>query len=520
MFRFITLVIMLFSGILSAQSPYKNIMVSDTLQPEEPSLAINPNNLDEIVAGANIYNRYYSNDGGETWQIDVLQSESYGVWGDPCVVIDTAGHYYYFHLSNPPKGYWIDRIVCQKSVDGGKTWTDGTYIHRDGKKAQDKEWATVDRQNNAIYVCWTEFDKYNSADTTDRSRILFSKSEDGGESWAKVKVISQREGNCLDNDNTVEGAVPAVGPNGEVYVAWAAFDSIFFDCSLDGGETWLNTDKAIATQPGGWKIRIPGIMRSNGLPVTVCDTSQSPWRGTIYVNWADQRNGEDDTDIWLSKSKDGGQTWSEPKRVNDDESHRHQFFSWIAVDPVTGHLYIVFYDRRSYNNHLTDVYLAISRDGGETFSNQRISQSPFKPDSSVFFGDYTNIVAYNNRIRPMWGRLDGKHLSLWTALIDLDTTTHDANGSQSINLHNPLYTDNTPRTLFAYKLRHPAKVSLKVYDLYGKLVAIILDEVEVPTGKYIYEFLPEKSNIPAGIYYFMLTTDQSRTISKLVYIKP
>jgi hypothetical protein len=35
-----------------------------------------------------------------------------------------------------------------------------------------------------------------------------------------------------------------------------------------------------------------------GLPVTKCDLSGGAYNGTIYVNWTDQRNGEDNTDVF------------------------------------------------------------------------------------------------------------------------------------------------------------------------------------------------------------------------------
>ena len=63
--------------------------------------------------------------------------------------------------------------------------------------------------------------------------------------------------------------------------------------------------------PGGWDYDIPGINRCNGLPITVCDLSGGSNHGTIYINWTDQRNGTDDTDVWLAKSTDGGDTWTE-----------------------------------------------------------------------------------------------------------------------------------------------------------------------------------------------------------------
>lgn len=93
------------------------------------------------------------------------------------------------------------------------------------------------------------------------------------------------------------------------------------------------------------------VFRANGLPITYCDHSGRPYNGTIYINWSDQRNGPSDTDIWLVKSTDGGATWSQPARVNNDPPGKQQFFTWMTIDQVTGYLWFVFYDRRAHTNN-------------------------------------------------------------------------------------------------------------------------------------------------------------------------
>ena len=193
-------------SVSSLFAQYQNIVIDNTGSPEEPSIMINPKNTNQLVAGSNIDNYYYSEDGGFTWTKGTLVSPGNGVWGDPCIIVDTAGSFYFFHLANPPGGAWIDRIVAQKFDFATHSWTDGTYTGLNGDKNQDKAWAVVDSANNNIYVTWTQFDDYGSGNPNDSSIILFSKSVDAGETWSTPLRINKVAGDCIDSDNTVEGA--------------------------------------------------------------------------------------------------------------------------------------------------------------------------------------------------------------------------------------------------------------------------------------------------------------------------
>ncbi len=412
---------------LFQKSSYLNVKIHESNGkshgPCEPSIFINPKNPKNIVAGSIIDFFHYSLDGGETWETERLKS-SLGVWGDPCVIADNDGNFYYLHLSDPDGTNWrskniLDRMVIQRSEDGGKTWDDGNSIGKNPPKQQDKEWAVVHPKTNEIYVTWTEFDKYGSKDPNHKTRILFSSSKNRGLNWSKPVIINQYDGNAIDDDKTVEGAVPAVGNNGNIYVAWAYDNKIYFDKSIDHGKTWLEKDKIVTHQSSGWNFEIPGLDRCNGMPVTCVDNSKGDFSGTIYINWSDQKNGTDDTDVFISKSTDNGETWSEPFRVNNDKTKTHQFLTWMSVDKKTGYVYIIYYDRSKYDDNQTDVVLSVSRDGGESFESKTISESPFTPNENIFFGDYNNIHAYNGIVRPIWTRYEQHKLSVWTAIIDL-----------------------------------------------------------------------------------------------------
>jgi len=513
------LILFIISSHFNAFSQHTNVTILQASNVSEPSIFVDPNNLDHMVAGSNLNKMYYSNDAGLSWNTSTMSS-TYGVWGDPCIITDAQGVFYFFHLSNPNNGNWIDRIVCQKSTDGGETWNNGSYMGLNGTKAQDKEWAIVDYTNNNIYVTWTQFDNYGSNSPSDYSNILFSKSTDSGESWSEAKQINEISGDCLDEGNTVEGAVPAVGPNGEIYVSWAGPEGLVFDKSSDEGETWLDEDIFVSDIPGpGWAFDIPGISRCNGLPITCCNLSETDYNGDIYINWSDQRNGSDDTDIWFIKSTDGGDTWGERKRVNSDDIGHQQFFTWMTVDQVTGYIWFVFYDRRNYEDNNTDVMMTVSEDGGATFTNFKVSESPFLPFSSTFFGDYTNVTAHDGVVRPIWNRLEGSSPNIMTAIVDTDIvgeeTIEDIPFSLQQNSPNPF----TESTYISFKLRKPQKVSLVVYDMFSRPVAILVNNEYLSARKYTYHLSSNDYHLASGVYYFSLIAGHKRIQKKMLIIK-
>lgn len=393
--------------------------------PCEPSIAINPRDPREIVAGSVLSFVHSSRDRGRTWKTNLLESPL-GVYGDPCIVADATGKFYYFHLGDPEGTGWsserfLESIVVQKSSNAGGKWSTGVAIGPNPPHQQDKEWAVVNPRDNALCVSWTEFDKYGSRSDSCFSRILFSRSADFGENWSQPVIISNIEGNCEDDDETPEGAVPAADKEGNLYISWAHDNNIYFDFSKDRGKTWQDKDQVIAHQKSGWAMKIPGLERCNGMPVTVADISNSKYAGNIYVVYADQKEGGEDTDIFLIKSEDNGKQWSDPVNVFPNDGDKHQFLPWMSVDPVTGHIFIVFYDRSAHEDLKTDVRLAISEDGGQNFETVVVSDSSFVPPGPLkFFGDYNNIAAYDGMVRPIWtAYYDGK-LSVWTALVQWD----------------------------------------------------------------------------------------------------
>src|SRR5437016_13120501 len=74
----------------------------------------------------------------------------------------------------------------------------------------------------------------------------------------------------------------------------------------------------------------------------------------------------------------------------------------MAVDPVDGAAYVVFYDRRGDpKNRQQIVALARSTADGRTFQNYAWMDQPFDAQG-IFMGDYNGIAALNDRVYGVW----------------------------------------------------------------------------------------------------------------------
>lgn len=366
----------------------------------EPSVAINPKDPDNIIAVASPGKAYITHDGGKSWtKSDAVESTS----GGQVVISDRKGNFYYFYSTRTEEGQ--RKISLTRSKDKGQSFSEEPNTGLFSSKDQHQVQATTDKKGN-IFVTWTEFDKYGSEDPEHKSNILFSVSGNRGKKWNDAIQINQLSGNSRDNDQTTKGAVPAVSADGKIFIAWAYDNKIYLDRSYNDGKVWLRNDIIVTEQPGGWKYDIPGFKEPAGLPVLIADRSDTRLTGMIYLNWSDQRNGENDTDIWFTSSHNGGDTWSSRIRVNDDAPGKHQFMNSMKQDPKTGIIYIIFYDRRNYEDNNTDVYLAYSKNGGRTFKNIKISEEPFMADEPQLTGGHISIDAYDGVVVPVWTRIE------------------------------------------------------------------------------------------------------------------
>ncbi|MDQ3069657.1 MAG: glycoside hydrolase [Acidobacteriota bacterium] len=404
---------------------HRVVRVSDALavNPVESSVAIDPGNRDRMIAVS--YQTglprpprttgyiYVSHDGGRTWRNERAANPLGRTQGDDLVVFAAPGvalHTYISFLgiraARPTRAE--NGIFVTRTDDAGLTWSHPVAAVDHANTVlpfEDKPWIAA--EGDKVYAAWTRFDEYGVKDPSCRTHIVVARSEDGARSFQMPRPISDTPGDCVDSDNTVEGAVPAIGVDGRVHVAWAGPKGIVHDSSADG-ITW-GADRVVTTTPGGWDIPIPGITRHNGMPVTAVDKSATARRGTLYINWIDERNG--DPDVFVIRSNDNGATWSPPVRVNDDPLRNGavQFFTWMAVDPSDGSVNVLFYDRRGRAGTLSGLTLARSTDGGATFRNHPVSIPDFEVTDKVTFGDYLGVDANAGRVVGVFPHIvDGK----------------------------------------------------------------------------------------------------------------
>jgi hypothetical protein len=381
----------------------------------EPSIAVNPNNPAQVVAAFQPATVAYSTDGAKTFTTAELPAiEGWRGGGDVSVAFDNKGHAYLSTLHFDKLGsasYWAhgagrNGIFVRRSLDGGKTWEkDAVAVKAWQGTEPNIQWEDMprvfaDTQPHSpyagnVYVGWIEWQ-------LDQSIILFARSTDGGRSFSQPIRISTHAGLPRDDNGGLVGFVGVVDADGVINAIWNDGLTITFTRSRDGGRTFDPSRVAVEVAPPyfGGAGGIPGVSRAMGFPQIGVDSRSG--KGGLYLVWSDYRNG--DVDVFSVASNDNGRTWSKPVRVNSDPIHDgiDQFFQWMTVDPVTGDVYVQFYDRRDDPaNRKTGFTLARSTDGGKTFANYAWSETAFD-SPNAFLGDYTWLAAYGGKVFGIW----------------------------------------------------------------------------------------------------------------------
>ena len=378
-----------------------------------PSIAINPANPKQIVvAFGSRVTVDYSTDAGEHWSTSQETAPTnYRATGDISITYDRQGHAILCFIAFDAAGSWRywghnpkrNSIQIRRSLDGGKTWEPRTIPvieHADipGMPFEDKPYVVADNQPKSpyagnLYVGWTE-------DRTADSIILSSRSTDGGLTWSRPLRISDRPGGPRDDEGTVQGFSGVITPDGALHVVWSDRGHITYAVSRDGGKTFSRNSSVAEAGPSNFMVF--NANHATGYPQIDMAVDPKGGPARLYVAWNDYRNG--DVDIFCASSLDAGRTWKPPVRVNSDPLHNgaDQLFQWLAVDPTTGAVNVVFYDRRrDPANKTVDVTLARSTDGAKTFRNYLLSEHSYDPRDNEI-GEYTALAALGGHVYGSW----------------------------------------------------------------------------------------------------------------------
>lgn len=388
------------------------------VDPMNAETVLNSNNSTQNPVGS-LYgaNDLYSFDAGEIWEGEIFGAGGSNS-GDPTTAIGTDGRWYVGYIANGG-GQGISY-----SDDQGETWTKKTVAPNPGSLA-DKNHMWIDNKvgspyENYLYNGWTPFGGGNNG------KIVLSRSTDNGETWSSPVSISNGTGGFHQGCNF------STGPNGEVYAVWAVTygggdeDAIGFAKSLDGGETWETAFTCVNNIRGIRSSGVPQNMRVNSFPVMAVDNGDGETSGNIYVAWTNVgtpgQNSGSDRRVYIVKSEDEGETWSEPIQVNQSENDNGyvSYFPWIAVDPSNGFVSVVFYDNRNSGTTLTEAWCATSNTAGDTWEDFKVSDIAFTPApipglASGYMGDYLGITALNGWVYPCWADNRSGHVMTYVS---------------------------------------------------------------------------------------------------------
>jgi hypothetical protein len=408
----------------------------------EPAMAVHGNT---VCAGYNDSGPNFSSghsrstNGGATFtdrgSIDVRPVGN----GDPSLAVHHAsGTFYYAEIATIAPGNNQNAIGVARSTDNCNTFGDPVNASPASSGfanniLSDKPWIAVDNTGGArdgdIYVCWIRvFDIDPTANVNANWELRFSRSLDGGATYQNEQIL-------MPAGTRPFGCSVAVGPTGEVNLAWAdrqAPNGVFFRRSTDGGVNFTpaatvsavnrtaGSDRIVACpQPndmGRTDFTLNGDIRQLHQAWLAVDTTGGQFNGNMYIVWASDPVGvPDNSDVFFSVSTNGGVIWSPPVQIGAGGGATDQFEPFVAVGG-NGAVSIAWYDRRNdqANNRLIDVYKTFSRTGGVTFdpvtrvTDQSFDVPRLNPNfdpevANCGHGEYIGVAGDASNFYYIWG---------------------------------------------------------------------------------------------------------------------
>jgi hypothetical protein len=260
-----------------------------------------------------------------------------------------------------------------------------------------------------------------------RTTIEAVVSEDGGLTWTDPVGVSptvsrgygERDGGgapgVFGTLRVVQGSQPTVTPDGTAYVAWMdstddrsqeGVGEIQVAKSTDAGQTWSTPTVASVFNETEFRTRT-NFFRFWASSFPQLTSGPNGELYAVYVGRPPDKPN-DDGDVFVTTSLDGGDIWSRPRRLNDDDGDHAQFFPAADVD-ASGNLHVMWGDfRDSPSQSSYHIYYTNSKDQGETFGfededlglsvgDTRVSDFASNPNFGFpggrFLGDYFALAA-------------------------------------------------------------------------------------------------------------------------------
>jgi hypothetical protein len=400
----------------------------------EPWVAVNPTDSTNVVGvfqqdrwsngGAHGLVTGVSHDGGASWNETwahlstcaggtATNGGGYDRSSDPWVTFSPNGTAYQISISVSADEV-TSAVLVSRSTNGGDSWSEPITLIRDDSpfNFNDKESITADPTNASyVYAVWDRARKpgenadFNALHSfAFRGDVMLSRTTNGGTSWEPARRALSTNANLFTIGNQI-----AVSPDGTLVDIFELFrgsglqpsPNQYMEAvirSTDKGLTWsgpiiISTDQSVAVVDPDTGA---AVRTGAGLP----DIAVDPTTGTLYAAWADGRfSGGAHDDIALSKSTDGGQTWSDPVKVNANSGSAAAFTPSVAV-ASDGSVGVTFYDFRNNtpaSGALTDYWFTRSTDGGATWSETRVTPASFDIEIApisrgYFLGDYEGLA--------------------------------------------------------------------------------------------------------------------------------
>ena len=411
----------------------------------EPWVAVNPANSNNRIGvyqqdrwndgGAHGLVAAVSHDGGATWAHSwahfslcsggtVANGGDFERTSDPWVTFAPNGSAYQIAISFAQNDF-TNAVLVSKSTNGGDTWSEPVTLIRDTSpfNFNDKESITADPTNsNYVYAVWDRsrhpgdpaslnaFHSYSF-----RGDPYFSRTTNGGANWEPARnmfrqnkniwtighqIVVQPDGTLVDSFNLGSGS----GVQPSIH-NWQAIMR-----STDKGASW--SDPILIAKDYDVDVRDPDnpddFLR---VGTFLADIAVDPNNGTLYVVWADGRfTGGAHADVVLSKSTDGGLTWTEPVKVSGTPSGIDSFTASVDVS-ANGTVAVTYYDLRNNtpdpNTLPTDYWIRYSTNGGASWGADQHVAGPFDmrtaPYAGGFFaGDYEGLDHFGNTFVPFF----------------------------------------------------------------------------------------------------------------------